>query len=108
MLAKQRHPSNPDTVRRKIEMFRRDHRVMKGHDNMESNWRVKESDQGKTILTGWVACGIYAFARGHLETEEQARDIKEFYSTCPEIRPNYLHEGIETTKQTQLLVGDTS
>ena len=106
MLAKQRHPSNPDTVRRKIEMFRRDHRVMKGHDNMEKNWRPKESEKGKIILTGWVACGIYTHARGHLEPDEQSRDIKEFYATCPELRPDYLPDQLDTTKQMKLIGGD--
>lgn len=103
MLAKQRHPSHPDTVRRKIEMFRRDHRVLKGHDNMEEQWRRKEPEEGKIKLTGWVACGIYAFARGHLEPEEQSRDINEFYATCPELRPDHLPDVIEKTKQTKLL-----
>jgi hypothetical protein len=103
MLANQRHPSHPDTIRRKIEMFRRDHRVLKGHDKMEEQWRRKEPEEGKIKLTGWVACGIYSFARGHLEPEEQSKDINEFYATCPELRPDHLPDVIETTRQTKLL-----
>lgn len=107
MLAKQRHPSNPNTVKRKIDMFRRDHHVLKGHDDMGENWRQKEPEEGKIKLTGWVACGIYSFARGHLEPDEQSRDIKEFYATCPDLLPDHLPDMIETTRQTKLL-GDES
>ena len=106
MLAKQRHPSRPDTVRRKIDMFRRDHRVMKGHDNMEKGWRNNEPEEGKIKLTGWVAFGIYSFARGHLEPDEQSRDLKEFYATCPELRPDYLPDQLDKTKQMKLLKDD--
>ncbi|MDD1729824.1 MAG: hypothetical protein LUQ50_12230 [Methanospirillum sp.] len=108
-LAKRNHPSSPNTVNRAIATFRNDHQVMKGHQEMEKNWRRELQEPERRKLQAHVAIDFAALANGHLELDERMKyEQAMFRDICPELRPDFLPVQIETTRQMKLIGGDES
>ncbi len=105
-LARKKHPSNPDTVRRIIGSYHNDFTVIHGEGvQFVPGWLkdANESDVVKTVAH--TAFDISALAAGKLEVSER-REFEDvlFKQFCPGLRPIYLTESLDTTRQTQLLV----
>lgn len=106
---KKMHPTSPNTVNKLNEMRRNDFYLHYGNRNLKPKWRKdlnERQSKSEIVHEMFSTCAI---VEGKLTVEEQIAFERELFDmVSPDLRPEYFPVLIETTKQTQLLVGEES
>jgi len=102
------HPDNPNTFKRLHDLAHNDQALILGPDDpFESGKHRKYSKELAIKDDAQKMASFAAIASGNIEIDAINRFERNLFRGLPEkYVPDYLNAMIETTKQTQLLVGD--